>query len=108
MGLPAVTLQPSELPETALRRLGHEKLNTGAGPVRMVGVKSLDRGGEELVLMEMEARLTGEPPDVTAAQTQSTRYVDQQWTEDLPLLREAARQGSLCSQILLEAEGISY
>ena len=107
-GLPAVSLQPGELPEAAVRRLGREKLATGIEPVRFVGIRSMDRGDYELILMDVEARLAGPPPSVAAATTGSTRYVAQRWTADLLLLRDAARRGSLCSRILLEAEGVDY
>ena len=62
----------------------------------------------------MAATLTGQPtatpintdtPTPTAT-TRSTRYVAQQWTADLLLLRDAARRGSLCSRILLEVAGV--
>lgn len=107
-GLPAVTLQPGELPEDGLRRIGREKLAAAIEPTRLVGIKSSDRGDYELILMDIEARLVGPEPDVSRATTAATRYVGQQWTGDLLVLREAARKGSVCSQVLLEAAGVSY
>jgi ADP-ribose pyrophosphatase YjhB (NUDIX family) len=107
-GLPAVTLAPGELPEAGLRRIGREKLGAEIEPTRFVGIKSMDRGDYELILMDMEAGVVSGAPSVLLAETTATRYVDQRWTDDLLVLREAARRGSLCSQLLLEASGIGY
>ena len=107
-GLPAASLRPGELPEAALRRIGREKLGTEIEPVRFVGIGSLDRGDYELILMDIEARVTGGEPDVHAATTDATRYVEQRWTSDLLLLRDAASRGSLCSRLLLDAHGVAY
>jgi ADP-ribose pyrophosphatase YjhB (NUDIX family) len=107
-GLPAVTLAPGELPEAGLRRIGREKLGAEIEPTRFVGIKSMDRGDYELILMDIEAGVVSGAPSVLLAETTATRYVDQRWTDDLLVLREAARRGSLCSQLLLEASGIGY
>ncbi|MBI5446954.1 MAG: NUDIX domain-containing protein [Deltaproteobacteria bacterium] len=105
-GLPAVTLAPGELPEAGLRRLGRDKLATEIEPVRLVGIRSEDLGAYELILLDVEARLVGEEPSVAAAPGPGTRYVGQEWTEDLSRLAEAARRGSLCARILLEESGL--
>jgi hypothetical protein len=101
-GLPAVTLAPGELPEAALRRLGREKLGALLEPTRFIGIAAADRGVYELILMDIEAVFAGPEPNCRAANTDATRYVAQQWTSDLELLRPAASSGSLCCQILLE------
>ena len=107
-GLPAVSLRPGELPEAALRRIGREKLAAEIEPIRFVGIKSMDRGDYELILMDIEAGLVSGVPSVRRSESAATRYVDQLWTSDLLLLREAARRGSLCSQLLLEESGVEY
>lgn len=107
-GLPAVTLRPGELPEQAVRRVGRDKLDAEVEPVRFIGIRSADRGEYELILMDVEARLTDGEPDVARASSDATRYVDQRWTADLLLLADAARRGSLCSQLLLESESVRY
>ena len=107
-GLPAVTLAPGELPEQGVRRVGREKLGTEIEPVRFVGIGSMDRGEYELILRDVEARLAGAEPDVRSARSAATRYVDQRWTDDLSLLADAARRGSLCSRLLLDAHGVAY
>lgn len=107
-GLPAVTLRPGELPEAGVRRAGREKLGVELEPTSFVGIGAADRGDHQLILMDVEARLVSGEPSVSTASTTATRYVDQRWTGDLALLAEAARKGSLCSRLLLEAEGVGY
>ena len=61
-----------------------------------------------LFLMDIESKLVGDPPDVSKATTTGTKYVDQQWTSDYSVLKEAASKGSLCSQIFLDHKNIPY
>lgn len=107
-GLPAVTLQPGELPEAALRRLGREKLGAALEPRSFIGIDAADRGGYLLILMDIEAEVAGGDPDVHAGRTSGTAYVEQRWTSDATLLVEAASRGSVCSRILLESKGLGY
>lgn len=102
-GLPAITLFHSELPEKATSRLGQEKLNTQIKFLGCLNFDAIDRGQYELILMDVVAELIGVEPSVTDALTKHTKYTQQQWTDDLFLLKEAALKGSLCSQILLGA-----
>lgn len=106
-GLPAVSLRPDELPEAALIRLGTEKLGVRLRATRFVGIRAADRGDYLLILMDLEADVVEGEPDVRRADSAATVYVDQCWTTDATLLAEAARRGSVCSRILLEAEGIT-
>jgi hypothetical protein len=96
------------LPETALRRLGEEKLGARLEPLRFIGIKAADRGDYLLILMDLEARVVEGEPRVDAARTTGTAYVEQCWTADAGVLLEAAERGSVCSRILLEARGIPY
>jgi len=107
-GLPAVTLREGELPEAALRRLGREKLGAALEAERFIGIKAADRGDYLLVLMDLEARVAEGDPSVEAALTSGTAYIEQRWTADPGLLREAASRGSVCSRILLDSEGVPY
>ena len=107
-GLPAVSLRPGELPEAGLRRVGIEKLGVELEPLRLLGIKWMDRGDHELILMDIEAGIVAGEPSVRLSRSPSTRYVDQRWTTDLLLLRDAASRGSLCCQILLDGAGVSY
>lgn len=107
-GLPAVTPIDGELPETAVKRLGIEKLVTNIEAVSYIGIKYTERSAYNLILMEVEARLIGESPSVKDATTIETKYVDQQWTSDYSIFKKAASKGSLCSQIFLKSKGISW
>lgn len=107
-GLPAATLRPGELPEAALRRVGEEKLGVDLRPLRFIGIRAADRGDHLLILMDLEAEVLRGDPDVSAARTSGTAYVDQRWTADFSILVDAARRGSVCSRILLEAERVPY
>ena len=107
-GLPAVVVKDGELPEAAIRRIGMEKLSTNIKPVSQVGIKHLDRGEYDLILMDIKATVTGEEPDVLAAPTKDIKYIDQQWTSDLTLFIPAAKNGSVCTRILLESQGINW
>ena len=99
-GLPAVTLAPGELPEAGLRRVGTEKLGVRLEPVRLVGIDTADRGDYRIFLMDIEAEPVDGEPDVRAATSSHTRYVEQQWSADLDILAEAADRGSLCCRSL--------
>ena len=107
-GLPAVVAKEGELPEDAVIRLGIEKLSTEIKPVSYLGIQYADRVGYELILMDIKADLKGNEPSVLNAQTTGTKYVDQQWTSDYSIFKEAATKGSLCSRILLTSKGLSW
>lgn len=107
-GLPAVTLKEGELPEEGLRRLGVEKLNVTLEPRRLIGIKAADRHSCQLILMDIEAVVVEGTPAVRAATTDATRYIEQQWVEDLGIFAEAAANGSVCAQVLLEANSYEY
>lgn len=107
-GLPAVTIKNDELPELAVQRVGKEKLNTDIKPHSFLGIKYAERENYNLILMDIKATVVGNDPSVTNATTENTKYVNQQWTSDLDILKEAASKGSLCSQIVLDKNNISY
>ncbi|OGD11109.1 hypothetical protein A2395_03985 [Candidatus Amesbacteria bacterium RIFOXYB1_FULL_47_9] len=107
-GLPAVTIKDEELPEQAVLRVGVEKLVTEIKPIGFLGIKSADRGDYQFILMDIKAKLIGSEPNVKNSVTQSTKYVDQKWVSDFSVLKEAASKGSLCSQIVLDRQNISY
>jgi hypothetical protein len=58
--------------------------------------------------MDIKAKVIEGEPSVTNAQTENTKYIDQQWTSNLDVLKEAASKGSLCSQIILDTNKVSY
>lgn len=107
-GLPAVIVQEGELPEDAIRRLGIGKLSTTIEPISYIGIKRIERDTHELILMEIQSELKGGEPSIENATTKGTKYVDQQWTSDYNLFKEAASKGSLCSRVFLESKGIPW
>lgn len=106
-GLPAIIVENGELPEDAVRRLGIEKLSTDIEPASYVGIARSEKEEHELILMEIEAKLKGPAPSVESATTTGTKYVDQQWTSDYSIFKDAASKGSLCTKIFLESKEIS-
>lgn len=107
-GLPAITVQSDELPEVATFRLAKEKLNTQVEFLGCLDFDSANRGKYELVLMDVVARLVGKEPSVWEAPTKHTKYIQQQWTDELSILQESALKGSVCSRILLRTHHIPY
>ena len=108
-GLPAITVKYGEQPEMATVRLAREKLNTQVEFLGCLGLASADRGEYELTLMDVVVRsVVGKEPSVWEAPTEQTKYVQQQWTNELLILQEAALKGSVCSRILLQFQGITY
>lgn len=107
-GLPAITVRSGERPEAAVARLAEEKLDTQVKLIGCLGIDSRDKGEHELTLMDVVVKLVGKEPSVSKALTKQTKYVQQQWTDDLSMLQEAASKGSVCSKILLQSQGVSY
>lgn len=106
-GFPAVTMQPGELPEQAAERVCKEKLNCSAKATRFLGVMFQKRNNYDIFLMDIEMVLTGKSePDVRAAETDRTAYVDQKWSSDPEDLRKSADGGSCCSSIFLTDRGL--
>lgn len=102
-GLPAGSLREGESWEDAVRRSGREKLG-----VRLDVGRELNRGTTERAEYTLEMRLfdatiaEGEPR-VPQPHPGVTQYTDWRWAE-VDALEPAARQGSLCSRLCLEAE----
>lgn len=107
-GLPALTVKNGELPEEAVTRLGIEKLATNIEADSFIGIKRAERTIYELILMDISAKLKGIQPSVKDASTSGTKYVDQKWTSNYDILKEAASKGSLCSRIFLESKGLTW
>ena len=107
-GFPAVAVKDGELPESAVRRLGIEKLATEVESISYIGIQRADRSTYELILMEVRGALKGGQPSVKDATTTGTKYVDQQWTSEYAIFKEAATKGSLCSRIFFESKGLTW
>jgi 8-oxo-dGTP diphosphatase len=97
-GLPAASLAESESPEDAVRRAGREKLG--------VEVRSLEPLGTDGAMTDFRAEIVTGVPAVQQGGT-NTQYTELQWGE-LADLVPAARQGSLCSRVLLRACGVEW
>ena len=106
-GLPATRMRAGELPEDAARRVCREKLGCDAVPIRFVGTMYQQRNSYDMFFMDVEMMITGEnKANVHLAQTDSTIYVDQKWTDNESILMPAARGGSCCSTIFLTEKGL--
>jgi ADP-ribose pyrophosphatase YjhB (NUDIX family) len=105
-GLPATPMHKDELPEDAARRVCREKLDCNAVPLRLVGTMFQKRKDYDIFFMDFEMLLTSNEPDVSKAQTDSTIYADQKWTNELQKLLPAAQNGSCCSTIFLTDQGV--
>jgi len=97
-GLPAVSLASGESEEEAVRRAGREKLGVEVEPVRPVG--------RERTMTDWEARIVAGRPAVPQPGPH-TQYTDLRFGEPSEL-EPAAREGSLCSRVLLRSRGLDW
>jgi ADP-ribose pyrophosphatase YjhB (NUDIX family) len=101
-GFPAATMKDGELPEEAAKRICKEKLNCEAEASRFLGIMFQKRNRYDIFLMDVDMVLSeGQNPDVHAAITENTAYVDQKWSNDPMDLMASAKGGSCCSSIFL-------
>ena len=97
-GLPAASLANGESAEDAVRRAGREKLG--------IEVRALETVGSDGPMTDFCAEIvTGEP--VAQRGGSNTQYAELRWGE-LTDLVPGARQGSLCSRVLLRARGVDW
>jgi ADP-ribose pyrophosphatase YjhB (NUDIX family) len=97
-GLPAASLAERESEEDAVRRAGREKLGVEVLPLRAIGA---DEG-----MTDWETRIVDGRPSVPQAGPH-TQYAALRWGDPRELV-PAARQGSLCSRVLLRARGLDW
>ncbi len=106
-GFPAATMKPGELPEQTARRICQEKLGCEADAIRFLGIMFQKRNSYDIFLMDIDMLLVeGHQPDVLAATTLNTAYVDQKWSTDPMDLMPAAEGGSCCASIFLTDRGL--
>ena len=106
-GFPATSMLPGELPEQAAARICREKLNCTAKSGRFLGIMFQKRNSYDIFLMDVEMVLDeGSQPDVQAATSDKTVYVDQKWSKNPHDLMDSARSGSCCSSIFLTDRGL--
>jgi hypothetical protein len=97
-GLPAASLAEGESEEDAVRRAGRDKLGVEVAPLQPLG--SEDR------MTDWEARIVTGTPSVPQ-DGPNTQYSELRWGEPSELV-PAARDGSLCSRVLLRARGLHW
>src|SRR5215469_5699574 len=104
-GLPAVTRRDGESARAAAQRIGPLKLGVRLSVGAKLGELTADRGEHMLRLADYEASIVDGTPVVPQPDGSGTQYVALRFTSDPEVLAEAARRGSLCAQIFLEAAG---
>ena len=97
-GLPAASLAGDESEEDAVRRAGREKLGVEVSPLQPIGTDGGMTGWEALIV-------SGTPS--VPQPGPNTQYAQLRWGEPRDLV-PAARQGSLCSRVLLRSRDLDW
>lgn len=97
-GLPAATVAADESAEDAVRRAAREKLG--------VEVRPLEAVGSDGFMTDFRAEIVTGDPAVQRGGS-NTQYAECRWGE-LEELMPGARDGSLCSRVLLRARGVEW
>jgi 8-oxo-dGTP pyrophosphatase MutT (NUDIX family) len=97
-GLPAASLFGDESEEDAVRRAGREKLGVEVLPLQPIGADG--------AMTDWEARIVEGRPSVPQPGP-NTQYAQLRWGDPRDLV-PAARQGSLCSRVLLRARDLEW
>ena len=105
-GLPAVSLADDESEEDAVRRAGRQKLGVEVRPLRELGGAQDERPAYLIHMRDWEAEIVSGDPAVPQ-QAGGTQYTDLRWGKLVDLL-PAARAGSLCSRVLVQARGLRW
>lgn len=103
-GLPAASLAEGEGWESAVRRIGTEKLGVELDPIVELREGTLTREDYLLHMKLFEARITNGEPSVPQERGDVTQYTDWKWGTADELV-PAARQGSLCCRLYLREQG---
>jgi hypothetical protein len=104
-GFPAVTRHDGETGRAAAQRIGPLKLGVTLSVGARLGERTADRGDYVLRLADYEAVIVDGTPVVPQPGGSVTQYVACTFTSDAAVLLEAARRGSLCAQVFLDAAG---
>ncbi|HWE91014.1 MAG TPA: NUDIX hydrolase [Pseudonocardiaceae bacterium] len=107
-GLPAASLRPGETVEDAAARAGRDKLGVTVKIADFIGDKRGDEGNRFNHLREYRAEIIEGTPSVPQPDRSVSQYAEVRYTADPTVLFDAARQGSLCSQIYLRELGVSW
>lgn len=104
-GLPAVTRQRGETERAAAQRIGPLKLGVTLSIGARLGARTADRGDYLLRLADYDALVVAGTPTVPQSDHSVTQYVACTFADDPAVLVPAARRGSVCAQIFLDAIG---
>jgi ADP-ribose pyrophosphatase YjhB (NUDIX family) len=107
-GLPAATRRPGEDERSAALRIGPLKLGVTLAVGAKLGEMTDDRGRYLIRLAEYAATIAAGHPSVPQPDDSVTQYVACRFTDEPAVLRQAARQGSLCAQIFLQSAGLDW
>jgi hypothetical protein len=107
-GFPAVTRRRGETEQAAARRIGPLKLGVTLAVGARLGEQADDRGEYLLRLTDYEASIVDGTPSVPQSDGTVTQYVACTFTSDPAVLVTAARRGSVCARIFLEALGRTW
>lgn len=103
-GLPAATLRAGETTEDACRRAARDKLGVEIAVGRRIGAAS----NAVAHLTEYEVTILRGTPAAPQSDETVSQYAAARFTSDPGVLREAARRGSLCSQVYLREARVAW
>jgi 8-oxo-dGTP diphosphatase len=108
-GLPAASCQLGETLDVAARRIGLQKLGAEIELGRALGCGTQERAAYTIQMTLYEAWLEDSEPHLPAPSEEGgvTIYTGWRWGEPSEI-RESAKHGSLCSQLMLENLGIFW
>lgn len=107
-GLPAATPYDGESTADTIARIGRQKLGVDLRPGERVGEDRAARADHLLRLEEYTATVVGGTPTAPQADASVSQYAACAYVTDPGILRDAARQGSLCSRIYLRSAGLTW
>lgn len=106
--LPATTRREGESPEDTAKRCAKDKLGIDIEVVKKIGEDTKDRGGYISHQVEFETRILKGEPVLRMSDPNVSQYTEVKYCDDISILAQAAREGSLCSQIYLRGKGIQW
>lgn len=105
-GLPAATLRPGEDWDSAIKRVGLEKLGVQLKVGKEIQSGSTERRDYRLQMRVYEAEIMRGTPFVPQPDNAFTQYAKWKWGT-IDDLRLAAQRGSLCCRLFLKSENVT-
>jgi ADP-ribose pyrophosphatase YjhB (NUDIX family) len=102
-GLPAASLRADESDHDAVARAGRDKLGVRIEVLNRVGTDRIQRDAYVLELSDYRVQIVSGRPTVPQPDPSISQYVGCCYSDDLGLLVDAARAGSLCSRVYLDS-----